>query len=376
MSWHQMPEPTRDHWAALGWNECNWDQAGLNKPPSENLDWLELSPAEQHAASALGFDPDGWDADDDDDRATGGNATGASGSKMIIGGLSVVMGLLAIGLYTVYRRYQWSQIKVTASELLELELFMADILRRDPGIHKTWKTSSSVIEDCMDSERPVIEATRIRENEDAIRRRDLETTSRVAGRTVLKQLRGVFASVVQMDPEVSENGELLITPLAWEQFCVKGRADGAGGDHQALMTIFRAADLDNNGGLSFSEFVTILFLLVGTWNNSVSCEDKAELIWRLLDEDHDGELTREELNQFAQIAANFDLLPDEPSGSVSTVRLCSFTGRAACVQPCSTGLDFTICKRALYNVHHAPVQLQREQLHTGMTMRDHTLYDI
>ena len=50
------------------------------------------------------------------------------------------------------------------------------------------------------------------------------------------------------------------------------------------------------------------------WSLANDCSQNdaiAEVVWMLLDCDHDGELTREELNQFASMATNFQLLPSE-----------------------------------------------------------------
>ena len=52
-NWHDMDASTQALWQALGWNHHNWAR-GPN-PPSDDLDWVELSGAQQAAASALGY---------------------------------------------------------------------------------------------------------------------------------------------------------------------------------------------------------------------------------------------------------------------------------------------------------------------------------
>ena len=60
-NWHDMDASTQALWQALGWDRHNWAR-GPN-PPSDDLDWVELSGGQQAAAAALGYSQSTWDHD-------------------------------------------------------------------------------------------------------------------------------------------------------------------------------------------------------------------------------------------------------------------------------------------------------------------------
>jgi hypothetical protein len=60
---HDLPPEIQAAFAILGWNETGWDES-IN-PPSETMDWVELTPEMQDAASAIGYTEDSWDTEDE-----------------------------------------------------------------------------------------------------------------------------------------------------------------------------------------------------------------------------------------------------------------------------------------------------------------------
>jgi hypothetical protein len=63
VSWDQVAEEDHPDWYALGWNEYNWDLSHPAAiPASESRTWEQLTPYEQEAATALGYDESTWNS--------------------------------------------------------------------------------------------------------------------------------------------------------------------------------------------------------------------------------------------------------------------------------------------------------------------------
>jgi hypothetical protein len=61
VGWDQVTEEEAGYWYTLGWNEYNWDGSRpAAVPDSEVRTWAELTPYEQEAATALGYDETTW----------------------------------------------------------------------------------------------------------------------------------------------------------------------------------------------------------------------------------------------------------------------------------------------------------------------------
>ena len=61
VSWDQLTEEEIPYWHALGWNVWNWDGSHPAAiPDSEGRTWEELTPYEQEAATAVGYDESTW----------------------------------------------------------------------------------------------------------------------------------------------------------------------------------------------------------------------------------------------------------------------------------------------------------------------------
>ncbi len=59
MDWGEMTKADQAAWMTLGWNKRLWDSGGDSA--SSDKDWSELSPQEQAAARALGYSQQTWD---------------------------------------------------------------------------------------------------------------------------------------------------------------------------------------------------------------------------------------------------------------------------------------------------------------------------
>jgi polar amino acid transport system substrate-binding protein len=59
--WAELTPEEQAAWGALGWNETSW-QGDAEEPASEEKDWAELSAEEQAAAQNLGYTEAYWDA--------------------------------------------------------------------------------------------------------------------------------------------------------------------------------------------------------------------------------------------------------------------------------------------------------------------------
>jgi hypothetical protein len=65
--WSALTKAVRASWEVLGWTARSWDGGGYSAsvtphtpPPSEQMDWAELSAAQQGAALELGYSESTW----------------------------------------------------------------------------------------------------------------------------------------------------------------------------------------------------------------------------------------------------------------------------------------------------------------------------
>jgi hypothetical protein len=64
LDWAQMTSADQQLWSALGWTQARWDSDKPSQAPaSESKSWSELSDTERRAASQLGFNWRNWDID-------------------------------------------------------------------------------------------------------------------------------------------------------------------------------------------------------------------------------------------------------------------------------------------------------------------------
>lgn len=291
--WWDMSVSDRQNWEVLGYTQNIWQ---YNRSPATNgLDWDELSAEEQAAASALMFTQISWDESWDESWGYSSSSSGnGNGPFLLFCGGAVALFLLYDMICAKRDEDQWKKIHVTKDERAQLEHFLMDLIKNDPAVHASWKTQSNQYRARNESE--------------------------IQARSILVQLRKVFLAVHEFDPGAQgDSDELLITAQGWVNFCQQ-RAKAVGDTHRqrvwaeehdtAVEALFRAADLDNNGGISFDEFVSLMVMLTGIAQGA-NPDHMVEMVWMLLDKDHDGELTREELNQFGAICANFHLVPSE-----------------------------------------------------------------
>lgn len=59
--WADLTPAEQEAWSALGWDEESWDEE-TNIPASEEATWDELTEDEQAAAESLGYNQENWDA--------------------------------------------------------------------------------------------------------------------------------------------------------------------------------------------------------------------------------------------------------------------------------------------------------------------------
>ncbi|TAG45091.1 MAG: hypothetical protein EAZ30_16135 [Betaproteobacteria bacterium] len=63
LSWADLSSREKELWAALGWQQDQWD--GGDAPSSADKDWHDLNSQEQVAATNLGFSEDMWNSTED-----------------------------------------------------------------------------------------------------------------------------------------------------------------------------------------------------------------------------------------------------------------------------------------------------------------------
>lgn len=69
VEWDDMSAAEQELWGKLGWTKKTWDDEDEEEdyPDSDDKDWEELSSSEQAALKKLGYSEETWDGDDDDD---------------------------------------------------------------------------------------------------------------------------------------------------------------------------------------------------------------------------------------------------------------------------------------------------------------------
>ena len=280
--WGDMPASTRALWQTLGWNQYNW--ANGPNPPSDNLDWEELSFAEQAAASALGYSEDTWDED------SGNPYDGEAGnSHWILAGMGAT--IVAFSSYLDYR--QWKRVELSYEQRVELRklvttLELADRPAAGADPNRSWLTSwlrapSSQKEEVADK--------------------------------YLKHLLRVFNQLSGDQP--------YITRARWEQLeaaasredtgqhsdaahAVCGAVFAKGGRGMRLCPTDTPTSADKHGGLSFRAFATLCTLLASS--NQGDVDSQARLVFFLVDEDADGVVSRDELTSFVATCLDANLL--------------------------------------------------------------------
>lgn len=66
LDWDEMTNAEQQAWGALGWRSDNWGTDDPKaEPASSSKDWDELNAAEMQAARSLGFEPKTWNPDPD-----------------------------------------------------------------------------------------------------------------------------------------------------------------------------------------------------------------------------------------------------------------------------------------------------------------------
>ena len=66
LDWDEMTNAEQQAWMTLGWRSDNWGTEDPKaEPASSSKDWAELSRNERQAAQSLGFGPKTWNADPD-----------------------------------------------------------------------------------------------------------------------------------------------------------------------------------------------------------------------------------------------------------------------------------------------------------------------
>ena len=60
LGWEDMTAAEMALWEKLGWNADSWE-GEAKQPASEDKYWMQLSPEEQKAATALGYTKESWD---------------------------------------------------------------------------------------------------------------------------------------------------------------------------------------------------------------------------------------------------------------------------------------------------------------------------
>lgn len=205
---------------------------------------------------------------------------------------------------------KFMEAKITDTDREKLIGFMTSVIERDHTIHHSWyRTAPNAHE-----KRPG----------EARYTKTREEVERQASETVLAQLLDVFMLVHAYDPSADDADELIVTAAGWQKYCDSTDKHGSGrwsAEHRrAIDTLFQAADLDNNGGLSFEEFVGLMFLMAGA-AQSARPAAMLELVWLLLDRNHDGVLTRKELEQWANLVSNFGLLAHDRAAESRFARM-------------------------------------------------------
>ena len=110
-----MPTEIQSAFSVLGWYETAWDE-GIN-PPSENMDWNELTLEMQEAASLIGYTQESWDAEEattvdklDDDSTNIGNATDSTDGTAITEDLDNTADT------DYYEDYDWTELPTDVQE--------------------------------------------------------------------------------------------------------------------------------------------------------------------------------------------------------------------------------------------------------------------
>ena len=272
--WHDMDASTQALWQALGWDRHNWAH-GPN-PPSDDLDWVELSGAQQAAASALGYSERTWDQD------SGNPFGGESSADPMQGPLGMAMGLAFIGMplgaAMLRDHLEMKRVELSYEQRCELrELVTRLELPETPK-----KAQSSWLKPWRQA------APRQKE--------------KVADK-YLSHLHRVFDRI--------SDHPAYITRARWEELqnnaasrgddsdaarAVCGAVFSKGGRGMRLCPTDKPTRAEAKGALSFRAFATLCTLLAASEQGDV--HSQARLVFFLVDEDADGVISRDELRGF------------------------------------------------------------------------------
>jgi hypothetical protein len=255
-AWSDFSSEEQGHWRTLGWDENTWKDENASVW-SEKMSWDELYDDDKYAAERLGFDEESWDKDKE-----GGP--------------------------------DWFRLILAVPLLMMTLFFLKEAYRKSKEEEEAWsktKLSNDEREDIMNWVKPFADAYTHKTWEGRINHeRELQHSAE----TIVAGMRDIFLQLAE-----DEEPRHVITKKSWLAHA-RGAASGQG--REASLALFRAADIDHSDQLDFAEFSKLVMLMVVGNDPRVDPAAFAELLFVMLDQDGNGELTQSEVEAFLELA--------------------------------------------------------------------------
>ena len=278
-NWDDMAPATRELWAVLGWSSINWAR-GPN-PPSDDLDWEELSEEEQQAASMLGYTEDTWD---DESFGNPFNTSGGERAEWYDNPVVPLMGFGAlVALVAWWDEQQWKRVGLSREQKDELRSLVTELDLPTPATYKgrqTWFRSAT--------------SSQKTEVANAFLRR------------LLNEFHIISAGKDRITREQWEHFERTYSPDAATSSATRAVCGAVFSRGGRGMRLVPSAASPAEGGLSFRTFATLCTLLASSSQGDVTSQ--ARLVFFLADEDADGVISRAELRDFVATCLDANLL--------------------------------------------------------------------
>ena len=248
--WSDMDHKTRVRWKILGWDEKNW-RTGHPTPWSEKYNFNDLGAVARGAAESLGYNEEAWENDDGDASEP---RKGDSDDRRLVFGLAVafIAFLIFERAMDQYQKYlQRRKVRCSEEDRIKLRSYISAVVQHDKSKHLT------------------------------------QEELKEGSESYLEKMQDLHCKLCDSSGMISRR--------SWEEACAKGRAHDTWSshddhhEHDIASMLFSAADLNLDEELSFVEFVALAVTAAAAHDGDVKAQ--ADLLFMLIDTDHDGEIS-------------------------------------------------------------------------------------